>query len=177
MSDLFQPRLSDDLVSLRPLQVEDERDLQRVMADPALWDQHPDDRHLPERFSLFFTESINSGGALLVSDTQTHEVIGTTRLAACSKDAEFVEVGWTVLAKAYWGGRYNLAMKQLLVDHLATHERSALLNIAPGNLRSARAAEKIGGVLASSTHCPQLIDPRPGYLTYVLPVRLSAASA
>jgi RimJ/RimL family protein N-acetyltransferase len=56
-----------------------------------------------------------------------------------------VEIGWTFLARKYWGGRYNGEMKQLMMDHAFRYVDHVLFVIGPENRRSRRAVEKIGG--------------------------------
>jgi RimJ/RimL family protein N-acetyltransferase len=59
-----------------------------------------------------------------------------------------VEIGWTFLARAYWGGRYNGEMKRLMLEHAFTSVKSVIFVIGPDNHRSRRAVEKIGAVLS-----------------------------
>jgi len=99
-------------------------------------------------------------------------IIGTSRFGLLSANPDLIEIGWTVLARKYWGGRYNREMKRLMVAHLSANGKRGLLNIAAGNDRSARAAEKIGGQLVTKNYHPELIDPREGYRSYVLPAAI-----
>jgi len=62
-----------------------------------------------------------------------------------------VEIGWSFLARAYWGGRYNGEMKRLMVEHAFRSVQRVLFIIGPDNRRSQRAVEKIGGVRAGTT--------------------------
>ncbi|OAV45967.1 GNAT family N-acetyltransferase [Lewinella sp. 4G2] len=165
----LQPTLTGKTIRLRPLCAEDRAAFYAVTHDPLIWDQHPAKRYLPEVFAEFFEQSLKSGGCLLVEDLNTEEVIGSSRFQPLPTHTDIVEIGWTVLARAYWGGRTNREMKSLMVAHLTAQGKKACLNIAAGNYRSARAAEKIGGRLVGPDYYPTLIDPREGYRTYILP--------
>jgi N-acetyltransferase len=143
-----QPTLTGELLELRPLRAEDFDALYKVASDPLIWEQHPNnDRWKPEVFGEFFQGAMKSGGALAVLDRQSAKIIGSSRYNgfAGTGDSE-VEVGWTFLARAYWGGQYNLEMKRLMVRHALKSFRSVVLSIGPGNTRSQKAAAKIGGV-------------------------------
>ena len=92
-----QPTLSGALVGLRPLRPEDYDDLYAVGSDPLIWEQHPDrNRWQVERFRTFFDESLSSGGALLIIDTATQRVIGSSRFFEYREDRSEVEIGWTL---------------------------------------------------------------------------------
>lgn len=108
----YQPVLRGDLVTLRPLLPSDYDVLYAVAVDPLIWEQHPDKtRHQPTGFQAFFQEALVSGGALIASEASTGQVIGSSRFHAYDQDLDEVEIGWTFLARAYWGGRYNGEMK------------------------------------------------------------------
>src|SRR5512140_1723936 len=114
----FQPTLTGKLVRLRPLRAEDFEALFAVAADPLIWEQHPAaDRYQPAVFRTFFDDALKSGGALLVLDAASGEVIGSSRYHAGDRDGRQVEIGWTFLARRYWGGRYNAEMKSLMLKH------------------------------------------------------------
>jgi RimJ/RimL family protein N-acetyltransferase len=145
-----QPILKGGLLELRPLRSEDLRDLYGVASDPLIWEQHPDDRHLEAVFEEFFRGAMASGGALVAIDAGTQRVIGTSRFHGYDADKSEVEIGWTFLAKSHWGGTYNGEMKRLMLQHAFQVVDRVLFIIAPENLRSQRAVEKIGGLRAGS---------------------------
>ena len=147
----YQPTLRGDLIQLRPLRAEDYDDLYAVARDPLIWEQHPaKDRHDEQVFRAFFQEALTSGGALIVIDARTQKVIGSSRFHGYDQDRSEVEIGWTFLARSYWGGRYNKELKQLMLEHAFRFVRRVVFLIGPQNLRSQRAVEKIGGVRAGS---------------------------
>jgi RimJ/RimL family protein N-acetyltransferase len=143
--------LKGKLVELRPLRAEDYHDLYAIAADPLIWEQHPaSDRHEVETFRAFFREALASGGALIAFDTDTQRVIGSSRFHGYDEARCEVEIGWTFLARTYWGGVYNREMKQLMLMHAFRFVTSVVFLVGPTNLRSQRAVEKIGGVRVGS---------------------------
>jgi RimJ/RimL family protein N-acetyltransferase len=145
----LQPVLKGQLVELRPLRVDDYQTLYAVASDPLIWEQHPERNRWEERvFEGFFREAMASGGALLASDTRTGSVIGSSRYHGYDAEKSEVEIGWTFLARTHWGGRYNGEMKRLMLRHAFRFVNSVVFLVAPKNLRSQRAVEKIGAVRA-----------------------------
>jgi RimJ/RimL family protein N-acetyltransferase len=146
-----QPTLKGELLELRPLRADDYSDLHAVASDPLIWEQHPNsDRYQEKVFREFFRGAMESGGALVAVDRKTGRIIGSSRYHGFAEQGSEVEVGWTFLARAYWGGRYNAEMKQLMLQHAFTSFRSVVLVIGPNNIRSQKAAEKIGAVRAGA---------------------------
>ena len=148
----LQPVLKGELLELRPLQAEDFERLYAVASDRLIWEQHPaNDRYKPEVFREFFREAMESGGALMAIDLQTGKVIGSSRYHGYDSEQSMIEIGWTFLARAYWGGRYNGEMKRLMLEHAFEWVKRVIFIIGPDNRRSQRAVEKIGGVRAGTT--------------------------
>lgn len=142
-----QPTLAGAWVTLRPLRADDRDALWAVARDPFLWEQHPDQtRYTPEGFATFFRESLDSGGALVALRSDTNEVIGSSRYHGYDPQASEVEIGWTYLARAYWGGRYNGEMKRLMLEHAFQHVARVVFLVGPDNLRSQHAVLKVGAV-------------------------------
>jgi RimJ/RimL family protein N-acetyltransferase len=163
----LQPTLLGRLVTLRPLRATDHDALYAVASDPLIWEQHPDQtRHQPAGFRVFFDEALASGGALLASDAGTKEPIGSSRFHGYDPRQDEVEIGWTFLARAYWGGRYNAEMKELMLRHAFQFVGRVVFLIGPGNIRSQRAVEKIGAVRAGSR---KNRDGRENYLFEITP--------
>ena len=151
MSFDYQPVLKGDLVELRPLCSEDCGQLYAIASDPLIWEQHPvKNRHEPGGVKLFFGEALASGGALIAIDTGTQRVIGSSRFHGYDKERSEVEIGWTFLARSYWGGIYNGEMKQLMLRHAFRFVSCVVFLVAPQNLRSQQALGKIGGVRVRS---------------------------
>ena len=140
-----QPHLTGDLLELRPLREADFAALYAVAADPLIWEQHPvPDRYREEVFRDFFAEHLASGGALIVLDRSTNAVIGTSRFHGYDPKRSEVEIGWTFLARSYWGGTHNRELKALMLGHAFRFVRTVVFLVHPGNIRSQRAVEKLG---------------------------------
>lgn len=147
----LQPTLEGELLQLRPLRQEDFDSLYAVASDPLIWEQHPNpDRYREEVFRGFFQQGMESGGALLAIDKSTNRVIGTSRFAGYDPVKREIEIGYTFLAMAYWGGIYNGEMKYLMLQHAFRFVDSVIFSIGPQNLRSRRAVEKLGATLAET---------------------------
>ncbi|MFI5209377.1 MAG: GNAT family N-acetyltransferase [Gemmatimonadales bacterium] len=152
MSFDSQPLLRGDLLELRPLRREDFEALFGVAADPLIWEQHPEPlRYQEATFRAFFDEALASGGALVAVDRGSGRVIGSSRYHGYDAERGVVEIGWTFLARAYWGGRYNGEMKRLMLEHAFKAVKRVVFVIGRDNRRSQRAVEKIGGVPAGTT--------------------------
>jgi N-acetyltransferase len=147
----LQPTLRGTLAELRPLRADDADELYAVASDPLIWEQHPaNDRYKEEVFRAFFREALDSRGALVVLDRKDGKIIGSSRFHGYDERASEVEIGWTFLARAYWGGRYNGEIKQLMLQHAFQFVKRVVFLIGPQNLRSQKAIEKLGGLRIGS---------------------------
>ena len=45
-------------------------------------------------------------------------MIGSSRYDNWKPEADEIEIGWTYLSRAYWGGTYNREIKRLMLDHI-----------------------------------------------------------
>lgn len=144
----LRPQLAGNLVELRPLRPEDWEDLFQAASDPMIWALHPaHDRYKEEVFREYFREALESGGALVAVDRKSHKIIGASRYFGYRAEASEIEIGWTFLARTYWGGAYNGEMKRLMLDHAFQFVDRVIFLVGATNIRSRRALEKIGGVL------------------------------
>ena len=143
------------MLQLRPLSATDCDRLYAVAADPKIWEQHPDrTRWRPDGFRTYFDQAMASGGALLASiaasGAESSAVIGAPRFHGYDSVASEIEIGWTFLARDYWGGRYNREMKRLMVAHAFRFVQRVVFRIGRDNIRSQNVALKIGAVLAGA---------------------------
>jgi RimJ/RimL family protein N-acetyltransferase len=151
MSIILQPVLKGQLLELRPLRSDDFDRLFAVAADPLIWEQHPHwNRYQEDVFREFFRAALDSGGALIATDAKNGRVIGSSRYHGYDKEKSEVEIGWTFLARAYWGGIYNGEMKRLMLEHAFRFVYNVIFVIGTQNFRSQRAVEKIGAVRVGS---------------------------
>ena len=151
MSVTLQPVLKGQLLELRPLRPDDFDELFAVAADPLIWEQHPHrNRYQEDVFRQFFHGALDSGGALIATDSKNGRIIGSSRYHGYDKEESEVEIGWTFLARAYWGGIYNGEMKRLMLEHAFRFVNNVIFVIGTQNFRSQRAVEKIGAVRVGS---------------------------
>jgi RimJ/RimL family protein N-acetyltransferase len=142
----LQPTLKGERVTLRPMRAEDFDALFLAASDPLIWEQHPErDRHTESKFRRYFQGGLDSGGALVVIDNATGRVIGSTRYCGHAPEQSEIEIGWTFLERAYWGGHTNAEMKRLMLEHAFRFVDHVVFLIGEDNRRSRRAVEKIGG--------------------------------
>jgi hypothetical protein len=143
----IQPSLKGDLIAIRPLKAEDYDHLLQAASNPLIWEQHPQsDRYKPEVFLKFFTEAINSKGALVVIDLKTSEIIGTTRFYDYSAENSSLTIGYTFIMRKYWGGLYNRDLKKLVVNYALQFVNKTLFQVGLNNKRSQQAMEKLGAI-------------------------------
>ena len=140
----LQPHLAGELVELRPLATDDWDKLYAVASDPLIWEQHPEpDRFKKDVFERFFKEALKSGGAFVIMDQKTQHVIGSTRFYGYNPEKSEIEIGWTFLARQYWGGQYNAEMKRLLLNHAFKFVENVVFFVGEDNVRSQKAMEKV----------------------------------
>ena len=143
-----QPTLTGERVTLRPSTPDDWEALFAVASDPLIWEVHPaHDRWKEDVFRAYFDAGMASGGALTILDRTTGKVIGSSRYDNWKPEADEVEIGWTYLARNYWGGSYNREIKRLMLEHIHRYVETAVFVVGEGNVRSRGAMAKIGGVL------------------------------
>lgn len=147
MANYLQPILQNELILLQPLQPTDFEALFKVASDPLIWEQHPNkNRWQREVFQNYFEGAIASGGALLVIDKQTNEIVGCSRFYDYNETEQSVFIGYTFLARKYWGKQYNRAMKNLMINYAFQFVNTVLFHIGAENIRSQIAIGRISAV-------------------------------
>ena len=147
MSFDLQPNLKGELIELRALTPEDWDDLFAIASDPLIWEQHPESaRYKEDVFKVFFKDALESGGAFVVIDSKNKRIIGSTRFHGYEPEKSEIEIGWTFLARKYWGGRHNWEMKQLMLAHAFQFVDNVVFYVGENNMRSRRATKKIGAI-------------------------------
>src|SRR5437773_1347488 len=142
----LQTTLTGRLLELRPLRPDDFDALFAAASDPRIWEQHPEnDRYTKPVFQRYFDGAIESKGAFAIIERGSGRIIGSSRYYDFDPVAREVEIGWTFLERAFWGGLYNSELKQLMLEHAFGFVDRVLFIVGESNLRSQRAVEKIGG--------------------------------
>jgi len=153
MSINLQPTLQGSLIKLRPLQESDFDEVYSVASDSLIWEQHPaNDRYQRSVFEKFFDDAMKSGGAFVAIDLKENKIIGSSRYNDYDAEQKSIEIGWSFLARSYWGGSYNGEMKQLMLQHAFQFVDAVNFVIGPDNIRSQKAVKKIGGVKVASKY-------------------------
>jgi RimJ/RimL family protein N-acetyltransferase len=149
-----QPILEGERLRLRPLRAEDREALFAVASDRDIWARHPaHDRWQRPVFDAFFDEGMASGGAFAIIDRAiaggpSGGVIGSSRYGMPEMgEPDEIEIGWSFLARSYWGGGYNAEFKRLMLGHALAHYRRVTFQVGADNVISRRAMANIGGVL------------------------------
>lgn len=162
----LQPTLKNDLFMLRPLREDDFNALYDAANDPLIWEQHPNKRNNKDVFEEFFRGAIESGNALVIIDKESQQIIGTSRYKPVDGISSAVEIGWTFLARKYWGGTTNKAVKTLMIDYAFKFFEDVILYIDKDNIRSQKAAEKIGADRQEADSPFRLVQRDEQDLTY-----------
>ena len=145
-----QPVLEGDRLVLRPLRADDWDALFAVASDREIWAVHPaHDRWQEPVFRQYFADALAGGGAFAIIDKQSGAVIGSSRYGPPEGDE--IEIGWTFLARAYWGGGFNAEMKRLMLAHALAHVDRAIFKVGADNVISRKAMQHIGGRLTDRT--------------------------
>lgn len=156
----LQPVLENGLVSLKPLREEDFERLYSVAADPLVWEQHPNkNRYEREVFQNFFKGAMASGGAFLISDVQTGEVIGSSRYYEVDEENGSVAIGYTFFDRKCWGKGHNPATKALMLGHAFTYFDKVIFHIGAENVRSQVAIQRIGAKKIGELVMPYFGEP------------------
>jgi len=143
----FQPTLVGPRITVRPILATDWEGMFAAARDREIWAQHPErDRYQETVFRGYFDDAIACGKAFAFVEHKSGEIIGSSRYNDYDPAASEIEIGWTFLARAYWGGSYNAEIKELMLDHAFKYVDTVLFWVGAANLRSRRAMEKIGGV-------------------------------
>ncbi len=150
----LQPVLTGDTVVIRPLRLADWDGLFAAASDPLIWAGHPaQDRWQEPLFRAFFADALVAQSAFAVVDRASDAIIGSSRYHGFDTMTGEVEIGWTFLTRAHWGGTTNREVKALMLGHAFTFARTVVFWVGEDNVRSQRAVAKIGG------------HPRPGFAT------------
>ena len=164
-----QPVLDGELVTIRPLRPEDLDAFQAAGSDPLIWELHPvPERWRPANFRRFFEEALACGGGLAIIERASGRLIGSSRYDAHDPANDEVEIGWTFLARAFWGGTYNRDVKRLMLAHIHRFVGTAVFLVGSQNFRSRRAMEKIGGTLIEGRHHRGNGDVFPDHVVYAI---------
>jgi RimJ/RimL family protein N-acetyltransferase len=173
----LQPTLSGDAIRLRPIRPDDFAALYAVACDPQLWALHPArDRWQEPQFRSYFDTWFLRGGGLAIVERASGEIIGASCYSTEGRAAGQVEIGWTFLARAHWGGRTNREVKRLMIGHALKSFDCVIFRVAETNLRSRSALAKIGAVPTGGREEIEVGGQRVDHLVYAIGREASIAN-
>ena len=163
-----QPVLDGERLYLRPLARADWDALYAVASDRELWAVHPSHNRWQEPvFREFFAEALAKGGALAIVDKSTGAVIGSSRFQGHDPAAGGeVEIGWSFLARSYWGKGYNAELKRLMLAHAFRFVERVVFRVGADNVISRKAMAKIGGRLTGTTYFEERAGRRVEHVVF-----------
>ncbi|NCU05316.1 MAG: GNAT family N-acetyltransferase [Chitinophagaceae bacterium] len=165
----LQPILENEFIRLQPLLQDDFERLYAVAADPLIWEQHPNkNRYQRDVFQTYFEGAMESKGALLLIDKQTGEPAGSSRFYDYNEAENSLLIGYTFVARKFWGKGYNPAMKALMLDHAFQVVDKVLFHIGANNTRSQIAIGRIGAVKQKEISVAYHGEPEKLNFEYVL---------
>lgn len=146
-TDRWLPTLEGPSLLVRPIKKDDFEGLYQVAADPVLWSLHSEpNRYERQVFQKFFDKMVSPPQALVVIDKTTSQVIGSSRYYDYLPQEQSVVIGYTFLAKKYWGGTTNSELKKLMIDYAFRYVEGIVFHTSEGNFRSQNAIAKLGAV-------------------------------
>ena len=167
MSFNLQPSIASDLIKVVPLQESDFESLYAVASDPLIWEQHPNpDRYKREVFQIFFQGAIESGGAFIIYDQSTGNVVGSSRYYEWNEEENSIAIGYTFIARQFWGRGFNGAMKKMMVDYAFQFVDKVILHIGATNFRSQKAIEKLGATKIAEIEVAYYGEPEKWNFVY-----------
>jgi len=165
----LQPSLRGSLMELRPLRREDFDALFQAASDPLIWEQHPEhDRYKREVFQRYFDGAIESKGAFAIVHLESGKIIGSSRYCNFNPEKQEIEIGWTFLERAFWGGTYNRELKTLMLDHAFRFVPRVVFRVGETNLRSQKALQKLGARLVDGIDVPPSGGTSNRHLIFVI---------
>ena len=146
MSVNLQPeRLENKWVVLKPLGTSHYDALYHIASDPRIWEQHPNpNRYQKPVFYNFFVGALESGGAMVIHNGRSGEIIGCSRFYDYDAAASELKIGYTFFARHCWGKPYNRSSKLLMLDHAFGFVERVIFHVGSQNIRSRKAMEKLG---------------------------------
>lgn len=147
MESNWQPVLENDFIRLQPLLETDFENLYLVASDPLIWEQHPNkNRYQREVFKTYFEGAIESKGALLIIEKASKEIVGCSRFYEFNPVHKSILIGYTFIARKFWGKKYNPAIKDLMLNYAFEFCNTVLFHVGANNIRSQIAIGRLGAI-------------------------------
>jgi RimJ/RimL family protein N-acetyltransferase len=144
----LQPSFQNGLVTAIPLQKSHFDALYKAANDPLIWEQHPNkNRYQLADFTTYFEGAMQSEGAFLILDTNSKQVIGSTRFYGLELEKEMekqVTIGYTFYITSCWGKGHNHALKKMQLDYAFQFVDEVHFHIGATNKRSQISILRLG---------------------------------
>lgn len=146
----LQPISKGRTINLRPLVRADFDALYQAASDPKIWELHPDsERYKRDIFrDRFFESALASGGALVIEESDSGRIIGSSRYYEWKPDTKEISIGYTFIERKHWGIGSNRELKYLMLTHIYQWARVVWFHVGKSNIRSRRSVEKLGAKLS-----------------------------
>jgi RimJ/RimL family protein N-acetyltransferase len=137
--------LESELIKLELLTEQDFDDLYLIASDKLLWEQHPNpDRYKKEVFRNFFNGALENKSSYKLIDKTSYKVIGSSRYYDLNEEKSEIAIGYTFVGREFWGGKYNFAMKHLMLQYAFKFVENVIFHIGACNTRSQIAITRLG---------------------------------
>jgi RimJ/RimL family protein N-acetyltransferase len=153
------------MVNLVPLEMEHLDDLFATASDPVLWKHIPANCSEKDRFMEVYRDAISDRAKgkqypFVIYHKLSKKMIGSTRFFEIVPKDRKLEIGWTWIAREYWGSSVNPECKYLLLKFCFEVLSAARVQLKTDeqNTRSRKAIEKIGGVFEGILRKDRLKD-------------------
>jgi RimJ/RimL family protein N-acetyltransferase len=148
----YQPQLIGETLSIRPLEANDYSALFACASDKHIWAGHPaTDRYKEDVFAKMFDEGLASQACVVISENDTGKLVGWSRYYVAEDGPQDISIGFTFLSRAHWGGQSNGQVKRLMLKHAFEYFDNVWFHIAPTNIRSQKATQKLGAKLINES--------------------------
>lgn len=101
-------------------------------------------------FQKYFDSAIESKGAFFIIDTATKDIIGSSRYYELDETNKQIAIGYTFIARKYWGTNYNHQLKKLMIEYAFQFLDIVLFYIGENNIRSQKAIQKLEQVILAN---------------------------
>lgn len=148
MRAIFKP-LTGSRVVLRPGTPADLEPLFEIGNDPEVWAIHRHkNRGDRKQFTSFFLSGLsNPLGVYTICEKYSGTIMGTTRYYRFEREEPGVHIGYTFLAKKYWGTGINAEVKALMLQNAFRMVNTVYFDVFVDNIRSHKAVMKLGAQL------------------------------
>ncbi|WP_168796307.1 GNAT family N-acetyltransferase [Flagellimonas onchidii] len=102
---------------------------------------------------------------MIILTKESGDIIGSSRFKLRPNFKNAAEIGWSFLARKYWGGQYNGEVKRLMMEYAFQHVDRILFFVDKDNRRSQKAVEKLGSL---SLKVDRKVESGNDDITYII---------